>query len=58
MPGSPLQAAEKDPYASLPLNRLAATYCQYASLVDFSRALPLDLLSSLQEAFFSSLLAK
>jgi hypothetical protein len=22
---------EKDPYASLPLNRLAATYCTYAS---------------------------
>jgi hypothetical protein len=25
------QAAENDPYASLPLNRLAATYCKYAS---------------------------
>ena len=25
------QGAEKDPCASLPLNRLAATYCKYAS---------------------------
>src|SRR5688572_7843567 len=25
------QVAEKNPYASLPLNRLAATYCKYAS---------------------------
>ena len=37
------QAAEKDPYASLPLNRLAPTYCQYASARRFSRASPLDL---------------
>src|SRR6185369_11371946 len=46
------QAAEKDPYASLPLNRLAATYCEYASARRFSRASPLDLFEQPARGFF------
>ena len=54
------QAAEKDPYASLPLNRLAATYCKYACPAEsrsIFRAPRLWIfLSSLQELFFIRLL--
>src|SRR6185369_3110147 len=46
------QAAEKDPYASLPLNRLAATYCKYASARRFSRASPRDLFEQPARDFF------
>jgi hypothetical protein len=50
------QVAEKDPYASLPLDRLAPTYCKYASARRFLRASPLDLFEQPARGFFSTLL--
>ena len=48
------QAAEKKPYASLPLNRLAPTYCKYARARRFSRASHLDLFEQPGKSFFST----
>jgi hypothetical protein len=48
----PSTLLEKDAYASLPLNRVAATYCKYVSARRFSRASHLDLFEQPATGFF------
>jgi hypothetical protein len=49
---SPTGDAEKNPYASLPLNRLADHTVSTPPLVDFSRALPSDLFAQPARGFY------
>jgi hypothetical protein len=48
----PSTLLEKDAYASLPLNRVAATYCKYVSARRFARASHLDLFEQPATGFF------